>query len=411
MNALAEPSADELAEARYLSSARAVRERAEAAYARAVAGQLAHFTIDEARLPELAERVLSVTRRRHPDLASIPYHARWRHFSAGGVDRVAALEPLLSQLGREQRACALFELVIVSVLLDAGAGAAWTYREPSGAGFTRSEGLAVASFRWFAAGALSEAPRAEPLRADAACLLGVDAAELARAFQVTPGNPLLGLDGRGEILQRLGRAVLEHPRYFGADAPRLGHLALHLLALAENGELRAARILEAVLDAFADIWPGRVVLAGRNMGDVWQHPQLGWVPLHKLSQWLTYSLCEPLEWAGVRITGMDELTGLAEYRNGGLFLDGGVLVANDPAVHTDSFPVASSVVVEWRTLTVALLDRTAALLRALSGLSAEELPLAKVLEGGTWCAGRELAFARDPSGAPPIRVESDGTVF
>ncbi len=401
----------ERSEVRYLSSSRAVREVAEAAYARALRGELLHFEIDEARLPATAELVLRVTRRRHADLSGIPYHARWRHFSAGGADRLAALEPSLTQLDRHARLCALFELVIVSVLLDAGAGAAWAYRERSGERFTRSEGLAVASFHWFAAGGLSANPRAEPLRADAQVLLSVGSDDLARAFQVTSENPLLGLDGRLEVLQRLGRVVLNQPTYFGAVAPRLGNLGLHLLALADNGALEAARILETVLDAFADIWPGRAVRAGKNLGDVWQHPQLGWVPLHKLSQWLTYSLCEPLEWAGVRITGLDELTGLAEYRNGGLFVDGGVLVPKDASVHTQVFPVASPVVVEWRTLSVALLDRTAARLRELAGLSAAELPLAKVLEGGTWAAGRELAFERRADGAPPIRVQSDGTVF
>ncbi|HEY6562625.1 MAG TPA: DUF1688 family protein [Polyangiaceae bacterium] len=408
---MAEPSAAELAEVRYLSSARAVRERAEAAYALGVAGQLLHFTIDEARSSVIAERVLSVTRSRHADLRAVPYHSRWRHFAAGGVDRMAALEPQLAALGREPRLCALFELVIVSVLLDAGAGPGWGYREASDERFTRSEGLAVASFHWFAAGGLSARPETAPLSADAEALLRVSASALARAFQVSSDNPLVGLEGRAEILQRLGRVVSKEPRYFGAEAPRLGNLALYLLGLAEQNELRAARVLEAVLEAFADIWPGRAVLAGKNLGDVWQHPRLGWVPLHKLSQWLTYSLCEPLEWAGVRITGMDELTGLAEYRNGGLFVDGGALLPKQASVLTDTFPVASSVVVEWRTLTVALLDRTAARLRQLTGLTADELPLAKVLEGGTWAAGRELAFERRPDGAPPIRVQSDGTVF
>jgi hypothetical protein len=135
------------------------------------------------------------------------------------------------------------------------------------------------------------------------------------------------------------------------------------------------------------------------------------VPFHKLSQWLTYSLCEPLEESGVRITGMEELTGLAEYRNGGLFVDGGVLTPRHPGVLSETHDVSSPLVVEWRALTIALLDRTAAAMRARLGLSAEELPLAKVLEGGTWRAGRELARERRPDGASPIRVHSDGTVF
>jgi hypothetical protein len=45
------------------------------------------------------------------------------------------------------------------------------------------------------------------------------------------------------------------------------------------------------------------------------------------------------------------------------------------------------------------------------GLDAETLPLAKVLEGGTWLAGRRLAAERRPGGAPPIAIDSDGTVF
>jgi hypothetical protein len=60
---------------------------------------------------------------------------------------------------------------------------------------------------------------------------------------------------------------------------------------------------------------------------------------------------------------------------------------------------------------VALLDRAAAEMCRRLGLSKEELPLAKVLEGGTWAAGRKLAAERRPGGAPPLRVESDGTVF
>ena len=45
-----------------------------------------------------------------------------------------------------------------------------------------------------------------------------------------------------------------------------------------------------------------------------------------------------------------------------------------------------------------------------SPLAAQEMPLACVLEGGTWAAGRELAQARR-GGEPPFRVISDGTVF
>ncbi len=80
----------------------------------------------------------------------------------------------------------------------------------------------------------------------------------------------------------------------------------------------------------------------------------GLVPLHKLSQWLSYSLIEPLQWAGIEVTDIDGLTGLAEYRNGGLFIDTGVLTLRDPAAAQREHTVDSELVVEWRALTVAL---------------------------------------------------------
>jgi Protein of unknown function (DUF1688) len=137
----------------------------------------------------------------------------------------------------------------------------------------------------------------------------------------------------------------------------------------------------------------------------------GLVPLHKLSQWLTYSLIEPMQRAGVDVTDIDGLTGLAEYRNGGLFVDLGVLVLHDAADADRSHEVDSALVVEWRALTVALLDRLADIIRTRLKRDAASLPLASLLEGGTWAAGRAAAYERRPDGSPPIKVISDGTVF
>jgi hypothetical protein len=115
--------------------------------------------------------------------------------------------------------------------------------------------------------------------------------------------------------------------------------------------------------------------------------------------------------AGVTVNDVDGLTGLAEYRNGGLFVDTGVLVLRDPADTARVHDVGAPLVVEWRSLTIGLLDRLADGLRRRLGLDAVTLPLAKVLEGGTWAAGRAIAQARRADGAPPIAVRSDGTVF
>src|SRR5690606_38310247 len=116
---------------------------------------------------------------------------------------------------------------------------------------------------------------------------------------------------------------------------------------------------------------------------------------------------EPLQDAGVKVTDLDRLTGLPEYRNGGLFIDLGVLEPKDPEAHRARHAVDSELVVEWRALTVVLLDRVAELVRAELGLSTDRLPLASVLEGGTWSAGRRVARERRPDGGPPLTVVSD----
>jgi hypothetical protein len=137
----------------------------------------------------------------------------------------------------------------------------------------------------------------------------------------------------------------------------------------------------------------------------------GLVPIHKLSQWLTYSLIEPLQHAGIEVSDIDGLTGLAEYRNGGLFVDTGVLALRDQDQANRQHEVGSALVVEWRALTVALLDRLGQTVRKKLNVDAGALPLAKILEGGTWAAGRAIAHERRADGSPPIKVESDGTVF
>src|SRR6186713_1785886 len=153
-------------QARSLLSAGAVRARAGEMLEIGLSGGLTHFTIDLDRMDGVAEAVLSVTRKAYPTL-EIPFHARWRHFVHGGVDRWARLADATPWPDREARARAEFDLAIVSVLLDAGAGAAWRYRDAvTGQGIGRSEGLAIASLDMFASGLFSGDARA-PFRADA----------------------------------------------------------------------------------------------------------------------------------------------------------------------------------------------------------------------------------------------------
>jgi len=168
--------------------------------------------------------------------------------------------------------------------------------------------------------------------------------------------------------------------------------------------VKASSILAAVLDRLSPIWP-------LPMGDVWPHPAIGLVPFHKLSQWLSYSLIEPLEEAGIVVTDIDGLTGLAEYRNGGLFIDTGVLKPRSPTLYATALAPADEPIVEWRALTVALLDAIAPHVRSLLGVDAARMPLASILEGGTWSAGRRIAREKRADGRPPLTIVSDGSVF
>jgi hypothetical protein len=249
-------------------------------------------------------------------------------------------------------------------------------------------------------------------------LARLSVADLRDGFQVDDRNELVGLEGRVALLRRLGEQVAAAPHVFARDdSPRPGGLFDHLIAEGDGDAIAAPAILTALLRELGPIWPSRITVGGVALGDCWRHPSLAregfsdLVPLHKLSQWLTYSLIEPLVHAGITVRDIDGLTGLAEYRNGGLFVDTGVLRLRDPADAARMHDVGSPLVVEWRSLTVALLDRLADALRRRLGLDAVSLPLAKVLEGGTWAAGRAIACARSSDGAPPIAVRSDGTVF
>lgn len=380
----------------WLRNPRAIRERCHALLELGKAGKLAWFAVEPGRLDEVVDYVLAVTREAYPT-GEIPLHSRWGHFDVGGVKRNAELQARLAGLPAAERARVKVDLVVTSVLLDAGSGPTWKYVEEGGGTYSRSEGLAVASFRMFMAGTFSM-DKDNPLRADSGGLMRVRPETLARAFQVSEDNPLEGLQGRLSLLHGLG-LVLSRP----------GKLFDFLAARKEP--VQAAEVLELVLLELGPIWPGRVVLEGVNLGDVWPHPAVGLVPFHKLSQWLTYSLVEPLEEGGVKVLGLEALTGLPEYRNGGLLVDMGVLVPKQERLLSEAWPVGSEPIVEWRALTVALLDEVAERMRKKLGRTAAELPLVKVLQGGTWSAGRKVAAERRPGGGPPIRILSDGTVF
>lgn len=113
------------------------------------------------------------------------------------------------------------------------------------------------------------------------------------------------------------------------------------------------------------------------------------------------------------------MTGLPEYRNGGLLIDFGFIKLKPEAVlkslgmpeteQLPPLPAEHPACVEMRALTVIELDRIAAALRTT--LNAPDLTLAQVLEGATWKGGREIAKAKRSDGGSPIALKLDGTIF
>jgi hypothetical protein len=362
------------------------------------------FALDETKLPSVVDFVLAVTKRNYPDNV-IPVHGRYEHMRAQGVDRVARMSLALAAQTPLERSKSLIDAVVVSVLLDAGAGSLWHYEE-SGKIFSRSEGLAAAASTMFEAGAFSDDPK-RPLQATAQGLEGVTDRTIEQGFQVSKSNPLLGVSGRASLLSRLASSMRAFPELFPSNNPRPGDM---LEVLLRKPNLTANDILGHVLIGFSKMWPPRTLVEGVGFGDVWS-----WrgtlIPFHKLSQWLTYSLIEPFEAAGTHVNGISELTGLPEYRNGGLFLDFEVLKLKDPSLATQELSANASVIIEWRALTVQLLDLVGNEIQKRLGQTPEQLPLARILQGGTWSAGREIAKQKRAGGTPPLNIKSDGMVF
>ena len=399
----------------------AIRDRAGQLLKRARAGESRWFIVDDGFLETAASEIAGVAKQRYPH-HPIPIHSRWRHFEAGGVDRRAQLFKRIGNVSHATKAHVLVDLTITSVLLDGGAGPQWKYTEAeTGKTFTRSEGLALASWHAFCGGLFSS-DKNHPLQADSKALRALPTDHLKAAFQVTDSNPLAGIEDRAILLRRFGEIMEEEPEIFGDEVMRPSGIFDEMISplgpdVPPTADVAAHDILSQLLTSMQDIWPAGNHIGRVPLGDCWRHPAVrgpgltdGWVPLHKLSQWMTYSLLEPFEWCGVKVHDVDMLTALPEYRNGGLMLDSGLLRLRDEKAAQETWNVGDEIIVEWRALTVALMDEVAGAVRRKMHMDEKHLPLAKVLEGGSWAAGRALA-ERHRQGLPPLKVKSDPTVF
>eukprot|EP00808_Paulinella_micropora_P015743 g59501.t1 len=392
-----------------------VRSRCQQIFELAKQEETRHFQLNMKKLDKCVDYVLKTMQQNYPSL-DIPYHSRWRHFDQKRLDAMTSSW----SCSKTERARRLIDLVTVSVLLDAGSGSGWRYHDHAGKGdkIGRSEGLAIATQMMFQDGLFSS-DVAMPHRVNAHGLKALSDQEFYKAFQHSEANKLVGIKERFALMKRLGRALTLHPEFFGKELARPGNVVDYVLSHADqHHHVHINTLWKALIVGLESIWPENI--SGVRRGDVWAYspikqvgvPASDMVPFHKLSQWLTYSLLEPLMELGLVIDGMELLTGLAEYRNGGLFVDFEVLTPLDENAYQMTFDVGSELTIEWRALTLCLLDEVAKLIRKKLNKTESEFPLAKVLQGGTWTAGRAIAAIKRPeTSAPPIKIDIRGNVF
>ena len=400
-------------------SAQAIRSSASAVMARAQANESRHFTWHPERMAVATAYVVALMKERYPD-GLVPLYSIWRHVASGDQNRwnqLAAEHGLSPETTRLEHARAQIDFAVVAALMAGGQAPLWHYSDTSsGQHLPQPPGMAVAVLRWMGAGAFSSLST-HPVQVDAQGLAMVDGASMNLAFQVGPNNPLPGIAMRVSALHQLGLALEQHAQLFSLpEAPgvlRPGHLVDTLFRLAPTGRIKAASLLSMLLHAFGEVWHGPNELNGVNLGDCWRHEAApgGWVAFHQQAQWLAYSLIEPLQTAGLTVTDLDVLTGLPDLRNGGLLLDLGILQARDRAFHTQRWTLDAEAVVEWRALSVAILDHLAESVRGELGLTVESFPVGRLMEAGTWAAGCKIALAKRPAGSPPVQIDSDGAAF
>ncbi|KAK1975821.1 hypothetical protein LZ30DRAFT_604795 [Colletotrichum cereale] len=466
---LPRPPDPQLDPAGYLRSLGSVRERSKIVTDKALRNELKHFDVDMHKFPDVVSFVSQIIKRDYDaPFNTIPGHGRHQHFCVGGRDRISQLLSTFPEdVDNNEKCRRMIDLFLVSVLLDAGAGTKWSYKSTeNGRVYRRSEGIAVASLEMFKTGIFSSDSK-NRFQVDKEGLRNLTVEKMAAGLQSKPGNEMAGIEGRTQLLQRLANALTEKKEYFGENG-RPGNMVDYLMShpstQASSMPIVVLPTLWSVLmNGLMPIWPpSRTSINGVSLGDAWpcqsmpQPPQspttsqfspfppsaqnstAAWesiLPFHKLTQWLCYSLMQPMQsLLRVHFAGVELLTGLPEYRNGGLFIDLGVLTLRSeeterglqhyddyckkagvkPVEVAPMFDPSDDVIVEWRGVTVGFLDRLCVEVNRYlkNELNGNELTLAQLLEAGSWKGGREMAeFSRPNTKEPPILIDSDGTVF
>ncbi|KAI7907117.1 uncharacterized protein BX663DRAFT_465562 [Cokeromyces recurvatus] len=423
----------------FLLSLGSVRERCFKVHEAATRNRLKHFDIDQSKLEEMVQFVVSIIKRDYDNPSDIPLYGRWRHFDIGGRRRLDNLIQTWASVGQDtiEQTRKLIDILVIACLMDMKPCQAWSYTEHStGRVFKRKDGIAIAILDMFIKGFFSNDP-AQPHRVDSEALLNLSFDTLCKELQFNDDNSFVDIEVRFEALKNLGSVLQNRTDYFGNNIRRPGNLIDYLLdhpttIKTKKGPLISIETLWPVVQEMGELWAAEENRGGTSgLGDVWPctaiHDDSNLVSFHKLSQWIIYSVIEPMEkLLGATIEGTDLLTPLPDYCNGGFLIDTGFLTlkpvdyergiknyqANSllpyqPKVEVaPMFDMSDPVVTEWRALTVAYLDLIADRVRQTLRLSKKFLSLSQLIQGGTWSAGRELAeISRPNTHEPPIVIK------
>lgn len=403
-----------------LRTTHAVRERCARLLAHARTRGSAWFDVDEDAMRSSAREVATTIRHDFPRL-NVPVHSVWRLLGQDGIDRREQLEQPLQQLTPAERTHARLDFAVVAVLLSTAMGSASPYTEPAtGRRLAGEAGRVVGTLHAFNAGLFSSDPQ-RPFQCDAHGLRGVVTDQLAGVLQVHPPEAQEALGRQAVLLRRLGELLSEQPEVFGEDGRPAGVFDVIVSpyghGIPHTADVDAHDILSQLLTTLPGLWPGAGQLGGVALGDCWRHGDAGgdgpsreWVPLHATLQALALSLLEPFFWGGVQVRGIGGLTAIADRPLCDWMLETGVLRLRDERTASSDWTCGDAVVVEWRALSLALMEEMAPLMRDFLGCERSELPMGCILEGVARAADRNRS-GRHPARRSLLRVDSEPALF
>jgi GTP cyclohydrolase II len=360
-----------------------VRESCQEVYNYVKNNKSKYFKINEDKLESGSEYIANYTKNKYPNL-NINYHSRLSHIENWENEILKWDCDITEKIKR------MIDLTFISVFLDAGAGNKWTYIK-DGKKYNRSEGLAMAAFDMFNNGVFSS-DSALPTRVNSHKLKNLSRDDLINGFQLTKKNYLIGLDGRLDLLKNFGKILDKNKKYFGKEIARPGNIIDHL----GTNQIDFNELSNIIFN-FSELTQ-----------DVHIHTDLKmYIPYHKLLQWLLYSLIDLFMKFRINVINTETLTALPEYRNGGMIIDLGIIEIKDKTLFNKKHDINSDLIIEWRCLTVILID---IIKEKVNIILNSNLHLGQLLESGTWKIGRELA-KKNRNGLSPFTILSNGTVM